>query len=105
MAVKVFCAWCSKHEFRVDVNAVDEVGTIWIVCPQCGQATGVSDDFPRGLVVRPARPPQEAAAPEEDIVESEWLHAAARNPAFDELGRAEEEIYSLEDGKPFRDEG
>ena len=44
--------------------------------------------------------------PEEaDIDESEWLRAAATNPAFDFLKDPEEDIYSRTDGEPFRDEG
>ena len=42
---------------------------------------------------------------EEDVQEREWLNAASRNPAFDFLKDAEEDIYTLTDGKPFRDEG
>jgi hypothetical protein len=38
---------------------------------------------------------------EED--ETEWLQAAARNPAFEFLKDPEEDIYSLTDGEPFRD--
>lgn len=37
--------------------------------------------------------------------EQEWLRAAAGNPAFDFLRDPEEDIYTLADGKPFRDEG
>jgi hypothetical protein len=33
--------------------------------------------------------------------EIEWLRAAARNPAFDFLKESAEDIYSIEDGKPF----
>ncbi len=45
-------------------------------------------------------------APEEtDDEEREWLQAAATNPAFDFLKASEEDIYSLLDGRPFRDEG
>jgi len=40
-----------------------------------------------------------------DIDEAEWLRAAATNPAFDFLKDPEEDIYSLTDGEPFRDEG
>ncbi|MDO8692286.1 MAG: hypothetical protein Q7R39_20125 [Dehalococcoidia bacterium] len=40
---------------------------------------------------------------EEDMGESEWLRAAARNPAFDFLKEPEEDIYSLADGIPFHD--
>ncbi len=36
--------------------------------------------------------------------EEDWLRAAARNPAFQDLEAPEEDIYSLEDGEPFRDE-
>ena len=44
--------------------------------------------------------------PEEtDFDEGEWLRAVARNPAFDFLNDAEEDIYSLEDGRPYHAEG
>ncbi|MBI3734615.1 MAG: hypothetical protein HY259_14350 [Chloroflexi bacterium] len=36
--------------------------------------------------------------------EREWLHGAMTNPAFDFLNDPEEDIYSLADGKPFRDQ-
>jgi len=36
--------------------------------------------------------------------DTEWLKAAACNPAFDFLKDPEEDIYSLEDGRPFHDE-
>lgn len=36
--------------------------------------------------------------------EAEWLSAAARNPAFADLGAPEEDVYSLADGKPYYDE-
>lgn len=40
-------------------------------------------------------------AVDEDPSESEWLAAASRNPAFDFLADAAEDIYSPEDGVPF----
>lgn len=40
-----------------------------------------------------------------DISEREWLRAAMKNPAFDFLRAPEEDIYSLDDGKPFHDQG
>jgi len=44
--------------------------------------------------------------PEEtDINETEWLQAAAANPAFYFLKDPEEDIYTLSDGRPFYDEG
>jgi len=36
--------------------------------------------------------------------ETEWLHAAARNPAFQYLKDAAEDIYTVTDGEPFRDQ-
>jgi hypothetical protein len=39
----------------------------------------------------------------EEVSETEWLSAAARNPAFAYLHEASEDIYSLADGKPFHD--
>lgn len=35
----------------------------------------------------------------EDVHESEWMQAASNNEAFDFLNDAEEDIYSIEDGK------
>jgi hypothetical protein len=44
--------------------------------------------------------------PEDDeIDEMEWLKAAASNPVFAFLHAPEEDIYTLEDGKPLDDEG
>lgn len=39
----------------------------------------------------------------EEISETEWLSAAARNPAFAYLHDSSEDIYTLADGKPFYD--
>jgi len=40
----------------------------------------------------------------DDWDEAEWLRAAARNPAFAFLKDSVEDIYSVDDGKPFDDE-
>ncbi len=37
--------------------------------------------------------------------ETEWQYAAGRNPAFAFLSEPREDIYTLADGKPFRDKG
>jgi hypothetical protein len=37
----------------------------------------------------------------EEWDEADWLQAAARNPAFSYLKDPAEDIYSLNDGKPF----
>ena len=42
---------------------------------------------------------------ESDISETEWLQAAAANPAFDFLKDPKEDIYALSDGRPFYDGG
>jgi hypothetical protein len=36
-----------------------------------------------------------------DIHESEWMQAASKNEAFEFLNDAEEDIYTLNDGKPI----
>jgi hypothetical protein len=36
-----------------------------------------------------------------DIPEQDWLKSASHNPAFDFLKDPEEDIYTLNDGKPF----
>ena len=40
-------------------------------------------------------------AADEEISEEEWLKAASRNPAFQFLHDAGEDIYTLNDGKPI----
>jgi len=39
----------------------------------------------------------------DEPTEREWLHVAATNPAFADLADPAEEIYTIEDGKPFVD--
>ncbi len=41
----------------------------------------------------------------EDIDEKEWLYVATKNPAFDFLKEPGEDIYTVDDGKPFDDQG
>jgi hypothetical protein len=41
----------------------------------------------------------------EEIDEQDWLKAASSNPVFAFLHDPEEDIYTLEDGKPLDDEG
>jgi hypothetical protein len=41
---------------------------------------------------------------DDQISEAEWLKAAAKNPAFEFLHDAAEDIYTLDDGKPFNAE-
>ena len=56
-------------------------------------------------VVDPTRVRVIILLPEDsDISETEWLQAAAANPAFDFLKDPEEDIYTLSDGRPFYDE-
>ncbi len=40
----------------------------------------------------------------EEINDLDWVHAAASNPAFDFLSEEEEDIYSITDGEPMRNE-
>ena len=36
-----------------------------------------------------------------EISEQDWIKSASHNPAFDFLNDLEEDIYTLNDGKPF----
>jgi len=45
------------------------------------------------------------AEPDGAIEEAEWNSAAAKNPAFAFLREEEEDIYTLNDGKPVSYEG
>lgn len=38
-----------------------------------------------------------------ELEEYEWLKSVIRNPAFELLNDLEEDIYTLDDGKPFHD--
>jgi hypothetical protein len=40
-----------------------------------------------------------------DLSEDDWLRAASANTAFEFLRAPEEDIYTLEDGRPFNDQG
>ena len=41
---------------------------------------------------------------EDEIADEIWLQTLAKNEAFDFLKHNEEDIYSINDGEPFRDE-
>lgn len=79
------------------------------------EVTGTVDEAGRLSVDEPLRaiPPGRVRlivlAPEHlrDVEpdEREWLAAAAASPSFDFLHDAAEDVYSIEDGRPFRDEG
>ena len=57
-------------------------------------------------ITEPTRVRASHLLPEDsDISETEWLQAAAANPALDFLKDPEEDIYTLSDGRPFYDEG
>jgi hypothetical protein len=40
---------------------------------------------------------------DEEIDEKSWLKALSKNPSFDFLAEAEQEIYTTKHGKPFND--
>jgi hypothetical protein len=83
------------------------------------ELTGVVDDTGRLIVdeqlrsVPPGRVRLIVLAPgqrdevgtEHDLDEREWLAAAAANPAFAFLRGEAEDVYTAQDGQPFRDEG
>ena len=40
---------------------------------------------------------------DDEIDEQRWLASLAHNPAFKELSNPSENVYTLDDGKPFSD--
>lgn len=41
--------------------------------------------------------------PNEEWTDAEWLQAGVQSPAFADLADPREDIYALDDGKPFND--
>ncbi len=41
---------------------------------------------------------------QDEIDDMEWARAASKSPAFDFLNDPEEDIYTMNDGRPFHDE-
>jgi hypothetical protein len=74
-------------------GTLDPQGRITLDHPVAGLETGPV----RVIIFLPGGEEQEPSEPE-------WLRAAARNPAFGFLAD-EEDLYSLEDGRPFHDAG
>ena len=74
-------------------GTLDPQGRITLDHPVNGLAKGPV----RVIILLPGGEDQEAS-------ESEWLQAAVRNPVFAFLAD-EEDLYSLEDGRPFHDAG
>ena len=73
------------------IGTIDEKGQLHLDAPisEVGQGR-----------VRVILIPEEA-----EIGENEWLKAAASNPTFDFLEDPDEDIYTLDDGQPFNDQG
>lgn len=44
-------------------------------------------------------------ADDSDIAESEWLRAASSSPSFSFLNNSREDVYTVDDGKAFHDQG
>ena len=72
------------------IGTIDEKGQLHLDTP----ISAVGQGRVRVILI-----PEEA-----EIGENEWLKAAASNPAFDFLKDPDEDIYTLDDGKPFNDQ-
>ncbi len=78
-------------------KAVETTGTI-----DAEQRLVLDEPLP---VVGPTRVRVIIFLPEDsEVDEKDWLRAASANPAFDFLKEPEEDIYTLEDGRPFYDQ-
>jgi hypothetical protein len=76
------------------------------------EATGIVEDERHIALDQPLQALERARVrliillPEEtEPDEAAWQRAAARSSAFAFLGDPAEDVYSLKDGRPFRDEG
>jgi hypothetical protein len=82
---------------KAPVRAIEMTGVIDVQNQLIldGQLPGVGPAKVRVIILIPD---------ETDMDETEWLRAAASNPAFDFLKHHEEDIYTLADGKPLAQE-
>jgi hypothetical protein len=86
-----------ENKMQAATRAIETIGTI-----DAQHHLVLDETLP---VVGPTRVRVIILLPEDsDISETEWLQAAATNPAFDFLKDPEEDVYTLSDGEPFYDE-
>ena len=93
--------WMAAELRAIEVTGtVDEEGHLSIDEPLRALAPGRV----RLIVLTPERTASGRGLTD-DPDEREWLAAAARNSAFAFLGDEAEDIYSIQDGQPFDDQG
>ena len=79
------------------LTAIETTGTI-----NANNQIVLDEDFPKNA---PSRVRVIILFDEDtDINETEWMKAASGNDVFDFLNDEDEDIYTLEDGKPLTDE-
>jgi hypothetical protein len=84
-------------------SAMDQVLTALEVAGEIDEQRRLHLDAPLPIP-GPSRVRVIILVPEQtDLDEREWLGAAGKSSAFDFLKEPAEDIYSLQDGKPFRD--
>jgi hypothetical protein len=85
-------------EMSVETKAIETAGTIDANCQLV-----LDDPLP---IAGPKRVRVIILVPDEtEMDEAEWLRAAATSPALDFLKDPTEDIYTIQDGKPFHDPG
>lgn len=80
---------------QTTLNAIEVTGTI-----SSSRNLQLDEDLPENISQK-VRVIVLYSANEEDFTEREWQQAASSNEAFDFLNNSAEDIYTLEDGKPF----
>lgn len=61
-ACGVFCAWCGRHEFRVDLNTVEEAHILVFKCPSCEKVTTLGKRPGQELIIIPGTPSKQLAS-------------------------------------------
>lgn len=56
MTLRIYCSWCSEHEFKIDANTVHDVGILIIKCPQCEKLTTIGSQPGGNIIVLPGAP-------------------------------------------------
>lgn len=67
MTLKIFCAHCGEHAFKVDQDLVHDLRFLGLKCPQCDKTTTLAwSTSDQQLYVLPSVPKVEGAPPKRD---------------------------------------
>ena len=85
----------AQLNMQTTLNAIEVTGTI-----SSSRNLQLDEDLPENISAK-VRVIVLYSTNDGDFIEQEWQRAASSNEAFDFLNDSAEDIYTLEDGKPF----